>query len=100
MGVPRGSMVKNLSAHAGDTGWIPDPGRPHVPWSNKDRAPQLPSLSSRAQDATTEPACSGARAPQREATRERSLQPQLERRPCSQQLEEACAAAKGQHSQN
>ena len=29
MGVPRGSVVKNPSADAGDTGWIPDPGRSH-----------------------------------------------------------------------
>ena len=33
-GFPGGSMVKDLPANAGDTGWIPDPGRSHMPWSN------------------------------------------------------------------
>ena len=28
-GFPRGSVVKDLPANAGDTGSIPDPGRPH-----------------------------------------------------------------------
>ena len=30
-GFPGGSAVKNLSANAGDTGLIPDPGRSHIP---------------------------------------------------------------------
>ena len=34
MGFPGGSVVKNLPANAGDTGWIPDLGRFHVPRSN------------------------------------------------------------------
>ena len=29
-----GSVVKNLSTDAGDTGSIPDPGRSHIPWTN------------------------------------------------------------------
>ena len=33
-GFPGGSVVKNLPAHAGDMGLIPDPGRSHVLWSN------------------------------------------------------------------
>ena len=33
-GFPGGSVVKNSPANAGDVGSIPDPGRPHVPWSN------------------------------------------------------------------
>ena len=33
-GSPGSSVVKNLPAKEGDTGSIPDPGRPHVPWSN------------------------------------------------------------------
>ena len=31
---PRGSVVKNPPANAGDTGWIPDLRRSHVPWRN------------------------------------------------------------------
>ena len=33
-GFPGGSLVKNLSANAGDMGLISDPGRSHMPWSN------------------------------------------------------------------
>ena len=32
-GFPGGSVVKNPPANAGDTGSIPDLGRPHMPWS-------------------------------------------------------------------
>ena len=38
---PGGAMVKNLLASAGDTGSSPGPGKPHMPQSNKARAPQL-----------------------------------------------------------
>ena len=31
---PGGPVVKNPPANAGDTGLVPDPGRPHMPWSN------------------------------------------------------------------
>ena len=31
---PGGTVVKNLPANAGDVGWIPGPGRSHMPWSN------------------------------------------------------------------
>ena len=50
-----GAVVKKPPANAGDTGSIPDLGRPHVPWSNYVRAqllqpkslePVLPSQSS------------------------------------------------------
>ena len=41
---PGGSEVKNLPAHAGDTGLIPDLGRFHRPGSNSAHAPQLLSL--------------------------------------------------------
>ena len=56
-------MVKNPPANVGDTGSIPDPGRPHVPQGNEARAPQLlrhvlMSLGARA----TEP-CAEARGP-------------------------------------
>ena len=47
-GYPGGSVVKNPPANAGDTGWIPRPGRSHMPWSSQACAPQLPSLCSRA----------------------------------------------------
>ena len=35
-GFPGGSVLKNLPAKAGDTGPIPDLGRSHMPWSNKE----------------------------------------------------------------
>ena len=47
---PGGSVVKNLPAIAGDAGLSPDPGRSHMPWSNKARAPQLLSLCLRARE--------------------------------------------------
>ena len=31
---PGGPVVKNPPANAGDTGFIPGPGRPHMPWNN------------------------------------------------------------------
>ena len=34
-------MVKNLPDTAGDTGWIPGPGRSHMPQGNGACAPQL-----------------------------------------------------------
>ena len=43
-----GAVVKKLPANAGDMGSIPVPGRSHMPWSNKARAPQLLSLRSTA----------------------------------------------------
>ena len=45
---PGGTVVKNPPANAGDMGLIPGPGRSHMPWSIKARAPQLLSLHSRA----------------------------------------------------
>ena len=48
---PGGAVVKNPLANAGDTGSSPGPGRSHMPWSNKARAPQLLSLHSRACEA-------------------------------------------------
>ena len=33
-GFPGGTVVKNLSANAGDTGSSPGLGRSHMPWSN------------------------------------------------------------------
>ena len=37
-------MVENPPANAGDTGSSPGLGRPHMPWSNWAREPQLLSL--------------------------------------------------------
>ena len=48
------SVIKNLSANAGDVGSIPDLGRSHMPWSNEARVPHLLTL------------CSGAHEPQQE----------------------------------
>ena len=45
---PGGPEVKNLPAKAGDTDWIPGPGRFYVPWSNYAREPRPLSLYSRA----------------------------------------------------
>ena len=47
-GFPGGTVVKNLSANAGDTGSSPGPGRSHMLQSNEAHAPQLLSLRSRA----------------------------------------------------
>ena len=49
-GFPGGSVVKNPPATAGDTGSISDPGRSHIPRSNKARGRQLLSLCSRARE--------------------------------------------------
>ena len=49
-GFPGGSVVTNPSVNAGDTGSIPDPGRPHMPRSSWGCAPQLLRLCSRAQE--------------------------------------------------
>ena len=40
-GFPGGTVVKNLPANAGDMGSSPGPARPHMPWSNYAREPQL-----------------------------------------------------------
>ena len=58
---PGGPVVKNPPPKVGDTGSIPDWGRPHVPQGSSARAPQRLSLHPKA--------C----APQREATAMRSL---------------------------
>ena len=41
MDFPGGAVVKNPPANAGDTGSSPDPGRSHMPQSNKAHAPRL-----------------------------------------------------------
>ena len=45
-GLPGGSVVKNPSANARDTGLIPSPGRPHIPRRNETHTPQLLKLPS------------------------------------------------------
>ena len=50
LGFPTGSVVKNPSANAGDTGLIPDPRRSHMPGSNEAHMPQLLRLCSRARE--------------------------------------------------
>ena len=49
-GFPAGSAVKNSPFNAGDTGLIPDPGRPHMLQSNKACVPQLLRLFCGAQE--------------------------------------------------
>ena len=34
-GFPGGPAVKNLPCNAGDTDWIPGPGRSHIPWATE-----------------------------------------------------------------
>ena len=58
MGFPRGTVVENLPANAGDTGSSPGLGRSHMPQSNWAREPQLLglcvwSLCSTTREATT-----------------------------------------------
>ena len=50
LGLPGGSVVKNLPANAEDMGLIPDLQRFHVSWSSWAPVPQLLSLCSRAQE--------------------------------------------------
>ena len=38
---PSGAMDRNQPANAGDMGWIPGPGRFHMPLNNKAHGPQL-----------------------------------------------------------
>ena len=70
-----GSVVKNPSPSAGDTGSVPDPGRSHLPWSNCACAPQVPK-----------PACPRVQVPQQETPAQREAHiAQLESSPCSLQ---------------
>ena len=72
-GFPGGTVVKNPPANAGDTGLSPGPGRSHMPQSNQDHAPQLPSLRSRAH----EPQLLSPRAATTEAHAPQPLKPML-----------------------
>ena len=71
---PSGPGVKNPHCNAGNTGWIPGPGRPHMPLDNKACTPQLLNLRSRARKPgllslcalTTEARPFRARGPRRE----------------------------------
>ena len=84
-GFPDGSVVKNPPANAGDTGLIPDPGRPQMPCRNEARAPQLLSLCSRTQKPQLlNLACCKARAPQQEKPLQQEAHTlQLEKSQCS-----------------
>ena len=77
-------VAKTLPVNAGDTGLIPEPGRPHMPQSNQAPASQLLSLCSRAHKphATTTDPCTPE-----------SVHPAL----CNQR--KANAATNTQHSQ-
>ena len=50
LGFPGGTVVKNPTANARNTGSSPSPGRSHMPRSNKAHEPQLLSLHSRARE--------------------------------------------------
>ena len=64
-GFPGSSVVKNPPASAENTGLIPEPGRFHVPQSNKAHAPQPLNLCCRARETQLlKPTCSRACAPQ------------------------------------
>ena len=73
-------MVKSPTASAGDTGSNPGLGSFHVPQGNQAHVPQL-----------LKPACTGARALQREATEGRSLHTAAREQPCWRQLEKGWA---------
>ena len=96
-GSPRGSVVKNLPASAGDTGLIPGPERFHMLCNNQDHAPQLLSLCFRAWEpellspraATTEAHDPKSPYSTREATTVRDQAPQPESGPHSSQLEKS-----------
>ena len=72
MDFPRGPVVKNPSANAGDMDLTPGPGRLHMPQGNQARVPQPLSQHSRAckprplgsRAATTEAGTPTACAPQ------------------------------------
>ena len=100
-GFPGGSVVKNPPTNVGDMGSIPGLGRPHMLQGNKAHAPQLLSLCSRAhKQKLLKAAHPGAGAPQQEKPLQlEACVLQLERSPCSPQLEEAHAATKTKHSQ-
>ena len=76
-GFPRGAVVKNPPANAGNTGSSPGPGRSHMPRSKEARAPQLLSLRSRAH----EPQLLSPRATTTEAHAPRARVPQQEKPP-------------------
>ena len=69
MGFPGSPLVRNPSANAGDTGFMPGPGRVHIPWRNQAHAPQLLSPSTKTSEARAPRACAPRREkpPQREA---------------------------------
>ena len=65
------AVVKNLRANAGDTGSIPDLGRPHVPWSNYVRAQLLQPKSFPTRAATT-----GGSSAEKQVSSPHALQPE------------------------
>ena len=71
----RTSLVKNLPASAGDTGYIPDPGRCHRPRSNKPLATTTEPVLRSPGAGTTEPDAATTETPEM-------------RNPHSQQLKE------------
>ena len=86
-------MDKNPSAHVGDTGSIPSPGRCHVLLSSEARVPQLLSPCSRARETQLRrPMCLQPVSGHSEATTMRS--------PCTAARARPRRAAKTQHSQN
>ena len=70
MGFCGGSAVKYTPANAGDMGWIPGPGRSHMPQRNQDCTPQQEKPQKR-EDST----------PLLESS---SRSPQLEKKPSQQ----------------
>ena len=79
-GFPRGTVVENLPASAGDTGLSPGLGRSHMPWSNWASVPQLLSLRDWSLCSTT-----------REAAIVRGPGTAMKSGPCLPQLEKALA---------
>ena len=76
-GFPRGTVLKNPPANAGDTGSSPGLGRSHVPRNSWARAPQLLSLHSRPREPQLLSLHSRAREPQLLSLHSRPREPQL-----------------------
>ena len=88
---PGGSVHKNLSANARDTGSIPGLGRFHMLWSNWAHVPQWVSQHSGARELQLlKPMCLEPVPTVREVTAIRSLITGLDSSSLSPQLEKAC----------
>ena len=99
LGFPDGSVVKTLPASAGVMDLSPDPGRSHMPRSNKAHEPQLPRLLYSLGATTPEARVPKVHARQQEKPLQSEVhEPQRETSHHSLQSEKAHATMKTQHS--